>query len=340
MTILITGAAGFIGFSLAARLLGEGKRVVGLDNLSPYYDVALKRARLDILHRHPGFRFELLDIADRGAVEALFAGETFDLIVHLAAQAGVRYSLEAPLAYVDANLVGFSHILEGARLQRVPHFVFASSSSVYGANTKLPFSESDNVDQPITLYGATKKANELSAHSYAHLFGLPCTGLRFFTVYGPWGRPDMALTKFTKAILAGEPITVYNHGDLVRDFTYIDDVVEAIVRVMALPPARSPEAAGAEDGSAAPYRIFNVGNSRPVELLHYIRTIEACLGRTARLQLLPMQPGDMAATQSDTTRLERATGYRPTTTVEQGIRRFVDWYLGHYQIGRASETVP
>ncbi len=236
MTILVTGAAGFIGFSLAQRLLRQGEQVVGIDNLTPYYDVALKEARLRLLKAYPEFEFLPIDIADRAAVADLFARQRFDIIVHLAAQAGVRYSLEAPLAYVDANLVGFAHVLEGARAQQVRHLVFASSSSVYGANRKLPFSESDNVDQPITLYGATKKANELAAHSYAHLFGLPCTGLRFFTVYGPWGRPDMALTKFTKAILAGDPIPVYNEGRLLRDFTYIDDVVEAMVRLMAVPP--------------------------------------------------------------------------------------------------------
>ncbi len=336
MTVLVTGAAGFIGFSLAARLLHEGERVFGIDNLTPYYDVALKEARLDLLNAHPDFRFAPIDIADRAATHSLFARERFDEIVHLAAQVGVRYSLEAPLAYVDANLVGFAHILEGARAQRVRHFVFASSSAVYGANRKLPFSESDNVDQPITLYGATKKANELTAHSYAHLWGLPCTGLRFFTVYGPWGRPDMALPKFTKAILAGEPIPVYNEGRLVRDFTYIDDVVEAVLRVMAIPPAIGHgEEAGEQRGSAAPYRIFNIGNSRPVELIHYIRTLETCLGRHARLQLLPMQPGDMAATLADVSRLERAIGYRPTTTVEEGIGRYVDWYLAHYQLARS-----
>ena len=332
MTVLVTGAAGFIGFSLAARLLRQGERVFGIDNLSPYYDVALKEARLDLLKAYPAFDFAPIDVADRAAVAGLFANQQVDEIVHLAAQAGVRYSLEAPLAYVDANLVGFAHILEGARAQRVRHLVFASSSAVYGANRKLPFSESDNVDQPITLYGATKKANELAAHSYAHLFGLPCTGLRFFTVYGPWGRPDMALTKFTKAILAGDPIPVYNEGRLVRDFTYIDDVVEAIVRVMAIPPAAGHGEPDDLPASGAPYRIFNVGNSRPVELIHYIRTIEACLGRSARLQLLPMQAGDMIATQADTSRLEKAIGYRPTTTVEQGIRRFVDWYLAHYHV--------
>ena len=332
MTVLVTGVAGFIGFSLAARLLREGESVFGIDNLSPYYDVALKEARLQLLQRDPRFRFVRLDIADRAAIASFFAREHFDTIVHLAGQVGVRYSLEQPLAYVDANLVGFSHILEGALAQRVSHFVFASSSSVYGANRKLPFSEEDNVDRPITLYGATKKANELVAYSYAHLFGLPSTGLRFFTVYGPWGRPDMALIKFTRAILAGEPIPVYNEGRMVRDFTYIDDVVEAIVRVMAAPPTSEGDG-GAEgpDGSEVPYRIFNVGNGRPVELLDYIRTLEKWLGRTAELRLLPMQPGDIAQTMADVSRLERAVGFRPLTTVDEGVRRFVEWYLMHYR---------
>ena len=277
MTVLVTGAAGFIGFALASRLLDEGESVYGIDNLSPYYDVALKEARLARLKAHPAFRFAPIDIADRVTIEGFFARERFDIIVHLAAQAGVRYSLEQPLAYVDATLVGFAHVPEGARAQRVRHLVFASSSSVYGANPKLPFSEADNVDHPITLYAATKKANELTAHSYAHLFGLPCTGLRFFTVYGPWGRPDMALFKFTKAITAGEPIPVYNSGRMVRDFTYVDDVVEAIVRVMAIPPSQ-----GDSPDTEAPYRIFNVGNGRPVELLDYIRTLESCLGQIGR----------------------------------------------------------
>jgi UDP-glucuronate 4-epimerase len=327
MTVLITGAAGFIGFSLASRLLRQGESVFGIDNLTPYYDVALKEARLDLLNAHPGFRFAPIDIADRAPIEGFFARERFEIIVHLAAQAGVRHSLEQPLAYIDANLVGFAHILEAARAQRVGHFVFASSSSVYGANRKLPFSEDDNVDHPISLYAATKKSNELTAHSYAHLFGLPCTGLRFFTVYGPWGRPDMALFKFTKAILAGEPIPVYNSGRMVRDFTYIDDVVEAVVRVIAAPP--SP---GEERGSDAPYRILNVGNGRPIELLDYIRTLETNLGRKAQLDLLPMQPGDVEATRADVSRLERTVGYRPVVTVEEGIRRFVEWYAAHYRV--------
>jgi UDP-glucuronate 4-epimerase len=327
MTVLITGAAGFIGFSLASRLLRQGESVFGIDNMTPYYDVALKKARLDLLNARPGFRFAPIDIADRASIEGFFARERFEIIVHLAAQAGVRHSLEQPLAYIDANLVGFAHILEAARAQRVGHFVFASSSSVYGANRKLPFAEDDNVDHPVSLYAATKKANELTAHSYAHLFGLPCSGLRFFTVYGPWGRPDMALFKFTKAILAGEPIPVYNSGRMARDFTYIDDVVEAVVRVIAAPP--SP---GEERGSDAPYRILNVGNGRPVELLDYIRTLETTLGRKAQLDLLPMQPGDVEATLADVSRLERTVGYRPVVTVDEGIRRFVEWYAAHYRV--------
>ncbi len=330
--ILVTGAAGFIGFSLAERLLRQGADVFGIDNLSPYYDVSLKQARLALLHRHPRFRFAQIDIAERAAVERLFAGERFEVVVHLAAQAGVRYSLEAPFAYIDANLVGFANVIEGAKAQPVGHFVFASSSSVYGASRKLPFSESDKADQPLTLYGATKRANELAAHSYAHLFGLPSTGLRFFTVYGPWGRPDMALFKFTRGILAGEPIPVYDEGRMVRDFTYIDDVVEAITRVMAVPPVTGGGEPDDEEASHAPYRILNVGNNCPVELLDYVRTLEGCLGRKAELRLLPMQPGDIAATMADVSRLEAVTGFRPATGVDQGIRRFVDWYLGHYQM--------
>lgn len=337
MTILVTGAAGFIGYSLASRLLAEGVEVVGVDNLSPYYDVSLKKARLAQLRRQAGFRFEQLDLADREGTARLFAGPRFATIVHLAAQAGVRYSLEKPLAYVDANLVGFGHLLEGARAQRPDHLLFASSSSVYGTRRQLPFRETDRVDFPKTLYGATKKANELAAHSYAHLFGLPCTGLRFFTVYGPWGRPDMALFKFTRCMLADEPVPVFNEGRMVRDFTFVDDVVEAIVRLIPLVP-RPGEERG-EDGESlteAPYRIFNVGNGRPIELLDFIKEIERCLGRTARLNPLPFQPGDMAATMADVGRLEAATGFRPRVTVEEGVPRFLEWYREYYA-GRAPE---
>jgi UDP-glucuronate 4-epimerase len=333
MTILVTGVAGFIGFSLAARLLREGEDVLGVDSLSPYYDVSLKEARLLLLRGHARFQFRHLDLADRTATAHLFDEQPFTTIVHLAAQAGVRYSLEQPLDYVDSNLVGFAHILEGARSQQLGHLLFASSSSVYGASRKLPYCETDRVDHPITLYGATKKANELAAHSYAHLFALPCTGMRFFTVYGPWGRPDMALFKFTRGILAGEPIPVYNEGRMVRDFTYVDDVVEAVIRLMALPPTGGEDVgAQGESLTSAPYRIVNIGNSRPVELLDYIQTIERCLGRKALLQLLPAQPGDMLQTMADVSRLERITGYRPATTVEDGVRRFVDWYRNFYNL--------
>ena len=329
MTILVTGAAGFIGFSLADRLLAAGEEVVGVDNLSPYYDVSLKEARLARLRRHPRFRFQLLNLADRDAAAAFFNTNKFEVIVHLAAQAGVRHSYEQPLAFADANLLGFAHVLEGARMQRVRHLVFASSSSVYGANRKIPFTEDDRVDHPISFYAATKRANELAAHTYAHLHSLPCTGLRFFTVYGPWGRPDMALFKFTRLILAGEPIPVYNEGRMSRDFTYIDDIVEGIVRVIALPPAPGGSAA---EGTQAPYRIFNIGNGRPVELIEYIRTLEQCLDRTARLEMLPAVPGDMLATMADVGQLERATGYRPIVSVADGVRRFVEWYREFYRL--------
>jgi UDP-glucuronate 4-epimerase len=328
MTLLLTGVAGFIGAALASRLLRDGESVFGIDNLSPYYDVQLKEARLGQLQPQRGFPFEPIDIADRAAMAGLFERERFDRVVHLAAQVGVRYSLEQPLMYVDSNLVGFSHILEGARAQRVRHFVFASTSAVYGGNRKLPFAESDNVDHPITLYGATKKANELTAHSYAHLYGLPCTGLRFFTVYGPWTRPDMALFKFARAFVAGEKLPLYNSGRMVRDFTYIDDAVEAVTRLLARPPA-----VGEGDGvTDAPYRIFNIACGRRVELLDYVRALEAAFGREAELQLLPMQPGDMEATMADVSRLEEVTGYRPSTTVEEGVRRFVDWYVAPYGV--------
>jgi UDP-glucuronate 4-epimerase len=335
MKILITGAAGFIGSTLALRLLARGDTVVGVDNLNDYYDVSLKEARLERCRAHAHFRFERLDIADRPAMERLFREEGFDAVMNLAAQAGVRYSIENPSAYVDANLVGFGNVLEGCRHTGVKHLVFASSSSVYGANTKLPFSEHHNVDHPVSLYAATKKANELMAHSYAHLYGLACTGLRFFTVYGPWGRPDMALFKFTKGILEGTPIPVFNEGRMIRDFTYIDDIVEGVVRVIDTPAAPDPAWSGEAPDPAtsyAPFRVFNIGNNQPVELLHYIEVLEACLGRKARMDLLPMQPGDVSATMADTAELERAVGFRPATTVEEGVAKFVEWYRSYYSI--------
>ena len=331
--ILITGAAGFIGAELALRLLAQGDRVVGIDNLNNYYDVALKQARLGRIQLHPAFEFLELDIADRDGIEELFARHQFDVVVNLAAQAGVRYSLENPKAYVDANLVGFGHILEGCRNTHVGHLVFASSSSVYGANTKLPFSERDNVDHPVSLYAASKKANELMAHCYAHLYGLPCTGLRFFTVYGPWGRPDMAYFSFTRKILAGEPIPVFNDGRMMRDFTYIDDIVEGVVRVIAKPATASAEWSGEDPDPAtsyAPYRIYNIGNNQPVQLLDFIRVLERCLGRTAQLDLLPMQPGDVKATMADISALQAAVGFRPSTPIEVGLERFVSWYRDLY----------
>ena len=334
MHILITGAAGFIGSALALRLLDKGERVTGLDNLNSYYDVQLKKARLARLDGRAGFRFVKADITDGAAMRELFARERFDAVVHLAAQAGVRYSIENPQAYIDANLVGFGHVLEGCRASRVGHLVFASSSSVYGANRRLPFSEHDNVDHPVSLYAATKKANELMAHCYAHLYGLPCTGLRFFTVYGPWGRPDMALFKFTRGILAGEALPVFNHGKMIRDFTYIDDIVEGVVRVIEQPAKPDPKWDAERPDSAlssAPWRVYNIGNNQPVELMRYIKVLEECLGKKARLDLQPIQPGDVPATYADTADLEAATGFRPTTPVETGVRRFVDWYREYYK---------
>ena len=317
MRILVTGAAGFIGFHLARRLLERGDEVVGVDNLNAYYDPSLKKSRLEQLRKLPGFEFAQVDIADREAMEEVFGKGGFDAIVNLAAQAGVRYSIENPYAYVDANVVGFMNILEGARRHGTGHLVFASTSSVYGLNRELPFEERQNTDRPISLYAATKKANELMAHSYAHLFNIATTGLRFFTVYGPWGRPDMALFKFTKGILAGEPIPVFNEGRMVRDFTYVDDIVEGVVRVIDRP---------------APYRIFNIGNHQRVELMAYIRAIEKALGMKAKLNLLPMQAGDVAATEADTNALEAATGFRPQTLVEEGVKRFVEWYRAYYRV--------
>jgi len=331
--ILVTGAAGFIGMHVAERLLGAGDEVIGIDNLNEYYDVRLKQARLDRLRAHDRFRFRKLDIADEAAMRELFAAEKFERVVHLAAQAGVRYSLENPHAYVRSNLAGFANVLEGCRHAKVAHLVFASSSSVYGGNARLPFSEHDNVDHPLSLYAATKKSNELMAHAYSHLFGLPATGLRFFTVYGPWGRPDMALFLFTRAILAGEPIEVFNHGRMRRDFTYIDDIVEGVVRILAQPARPAPDfdpAAPDPATSWAPYRLYNIGNHAPVSLMDYIEAIEDCLGRKAEKRMLPPQPGDVEATHADVGELQRAIGFAPKTAVREGVRSFVEWYRGYY----------
>jgi UDP-glucuronate 4-epimerase len=335
MRILVTGAAGFIGFHVARRLLERGEQVVGLDNLNDYYDVSLKSARLARLQDHRNFGFVKADLADEAAMRDVFARGRFDAIVHLAAQAGVRYSLENPRAYIDANLVGFLSILEGARAHGTGHLVFASTSSVYGLNRRLPFDEGQNTDHPVSLYAATKKANEAMAHSYAHLFGIPCTGLRFFTVYGPWGRPDMALFKFTQGIIAGEAIPVFNEGRMIRDFTYVDDIAEGVVRVVDRPA--QPDAAWdpANPGAAtsrAPWRIFNIGNHQRVELMAYIRALEQAIGKPAVLNLLPMQAGDVEATEADTAALQMATGFSPATPVEEGVRRFVAWYREHYKV--------
>jgi UDP-glucuronate 4-epimerase len=333
MHVLVTGVAGFIGHHLALRLLARGDSVVGIDNLNDYYDVKLKENRLKRFPAGAKFTFLKLDITDRAAVQVLFEEQKFDAVVNLAAQAGVRYSITNPHAYIDANIVGFINLIEGARHTSVKHFVFASSSSVYGANTRLPLSEDDNVDHPLSLYAATKKANELMAHSYANLFQLPCTGLRFFTVYGPWGRPDMALFKFTKAILADEPIQVFNHGNMIRDFTYIDDIVEGVMRVVDATAKPDPTWSGDKPNPAisyAPYRIFNIGNNNPIQLMRYINALEDCLGKKAKMDMLPMQPGDVPATAADVTRLQNAVDFRPKTEVETGIAKFVDWYRGYY----------
>ncbi len=335
MKILVTGAAGFIGMHVAQHLLARGDQVIGLDNLNDYYDVRLKEARLARLSSQPGFRFERLDVADQAGMSALFAREGFERVVHLAAQAGVRYSLQNPQAYVQANLAGFVNILEGCRHGGVRHLVFASSSSVYGGNTKLPFSEHDNIDHPVSLYAATKKSNELMAHAYSHLFSLPVTGLRFFTVYGPWGRPDMALFIFAKAILEDRPIDVFNHGRMQRDFTYIDDIAEGVVRVLDKPAA--PDVAfnaAAPDPaiSNAPYRVFNIGNHQPVELMTYIETLERKLGRVAQKNFLPLQAGDVPATNADVSALRDWTGFSPATSVTDGIERFVTWYRDYYHV--------
>jgi UDP-glucuronate 4-epimerase len=332
--LLVTGAAGFIGYHVAKRLLERGDEVVGLDNLNNYYDVSLKQARLAQLVGHPNFRFVRMELADRPGIADLFAAEGFAKVIHLAAQAGVRYSLENPHAYVDSNLVGFVNILEGCRHSGVQHLVFASSSSVYGANTRMPFSTHHNVDHPVSLYAATKKANELMAHTYSHLYRLPTTGLRFFTVYGPWGRPDMALFLFTRAILAGRPIDVYNFGKMRRDFTYIDDIVEGVIRVTDRVATPNPEWSGDNPDpgtSAAPYRNYNIGNNQPVELLHLIETLEKALGRKAEKNLLPLQPGDVPATFADLDNLVRDVGFKPATSIEEGVRRFVEWYRGYYR---------
>lgn len=335
MHILITGVAGFIGSTLAVRLLARGDTVYGIDNLNDYYDVKLKQARLQRCQGHEHFTFEKIDIADREALSRLFSEQRFDAVVNLAAQAGVRYSIKNPAAYIDANLVGFGSILEACRQTAVGHLVYASSSSVYGANTHLPFSEHASVDHPLSLYAATKKANELMAHSYAHLYALPCTGLRFFTVYGPWDRPDMALMSFARGIVAGTPLRVFNSGQMTRDFTYIDDIVEGLVRIIDVPATPDPDWRGDNPDSAtsyAPYRVYNIGNNRRVELMRYIEILETCLGRKAQLELLPMQAGDIVATEADVSALEAAVGYRPTTTIEVGIERFAAWYRDYYQV--------
>ncbi len=333
--VLVTGAAGFIGYHLAERLLADGREIVGLDNLNDYYDPSLKEARLERLQASDGFTFARLDLADREGMESLFAEHGFATVVNLAAQAGVRYSIENPHAYVDSNLVGFLNILEGCRHTGVGHLVYASSSSVYGANTSMPFSVHDNIDHPLSLYAATKKANELMAHTYSHLYDLPTTGLRFFTVYGPWGRPDMALFKFTKNILADEPIDVFNYGNHRRDFTYIDDIVEGVVRVMNKTPDPNADWSGDDPDpgtSRGPWRVYNIGNSQPIELMKYIEVIEDCLGKKAEKNLLPMQPGDVPDTYADVTALTEDVGYKPDTTIEEGVKKFVEWYRGYYGV--------
>ena len=331
MHVLITGGAGFIGSALGMVLLERGDRVTVIDNLNDYYDVSLKESRLERLNQSAKFRFLKMDIADRDGMADLFSSDAFDAVVNLAAQAGVRYSIENPAAYVDANLVGFGNILEGCRHSGVGHLVYASSSSVYGSNTKLPFSEQDSVDHPISLYAASKKANELMAHAYSHLYQMPTTGLRFFTVYGPWGRPDMALFKFTKGILEGTPIPVFNQGQMVRDFTFVDDIVEGVRRIIDQPAKKSEEQNTASQSISAPWRIYNIGNSHRVQLMDYISALEKALGKKAVLEMLPMQDGDVPATEADVTSLEADFGYRPQIRVEEGIQRFVDWYREYYQ---------
>jgi UDP-glucuronate 4-epimerase len=331
--VLVTGAAGFIGFHIAQRLLSDGRRVVGLDVINNYYDPKLKEARLEILKRHPNFDFVKLDLVNREATKSLFAQHRFPRVIHLAAQAGVRYSLEHPHAYIDANVEGFINVLEGCRHNGCKHLLFASSSSVYGANTRLPFSVRDNVDHPISLYAASKKANELMAHAYSHLYRIPATGLRFFTVYGPWGRPDMAMFIFAKAILGGTSIKLFNHGDMRRDFTYVDDVTEAIARLLDRPPQGNLNWSGDKPdpgGSAAPWKIYNVGNNSPEELLHVVSLLEKEFGRTVVKEMLPMQPGDVPATYADVDDLMSEIGFRPATTIEEGVAKFAKWYRDYH----------
>ena len=329
--ILVTGAAGFIGFHTSQKLLARGDEVVGLDNLVPYYDVQLKRDRLAILQETSGFSFEQAGLEDRAAVDRVFSEHQFDSVINLAAQAGVRYSLENPQAYIDSNIVGFTNILEACRHAGTGHLVYASSSSVYGANRNKPFSVEDRVDHPVSLYAASKKSNELRAHTYSHLFGLPPTGLRFITVYGPWGRPDMAMWLFTKAIYNDEPINVFNHGKMLRDFTFIDDIVEGIVRVNDNVPAANPDKDPMDDSTtAAPYRLYNIGNNQPIQLMHMIETLEKCLGKTAEKNMMDIQPGDVPETYANIDALQQAVGFRPNTPIETGIARFVEWYKAYH----------
>ena len=335
MKILVTGAAGFIGMHASQRLLARGDEVVGLDNLNDYYDPTLKEARLARLTPHPAFRFVKMDVADRAGMEQLFASEKFDRVIHLAAQAGVRYSLQNPQAYIDSNVVGFMNVLEGCRYSKVQHLVYASSSSVYGGNTRMPFSERDSVDHPVSIYAATKKANELMAHTYSHLYGLPTTGLRFFTVYGPWGRPDMALFLFTKAIFEGRPIDVFNHGKMKRDFTYVDDIVEGVIRTLDRTAESDPtfDSDQPDPGrSNAPFRVLNIGNHDPVQLMDFVTAIETTLGMSAQKNFMPLQDGDVPATYADTEALNAWTGFAPATSVQEGVARFVAWYRDYYRV--------
>ncbi|WP_319586134.1 NAD-dependent epimerase [uncultured Desulfobulbus sp.] len=335
MRVLLTGAAGFIGYHTTKRLLERGDEVIGIDNLNDYYDVNLKETRLSMLNGRDKFSFHKVDISDTSAITQLFADIKPERVINLAAQAGVRYSLINPYAYINSNLVGFTNILEGCQHNNVEHLVYASSSSVYGSNTKMPFSVDDNVDHPVSLYAATKKANELMAHTYSHLYSLPTTGLRFFTVYGPWGRPDMALFLFTRSILEGKPIDVFNYGKMKRDFTYIDDIVEGVIRVLDNIPQPDPQwsaESSSTGSSSAPYKVYNIGNSSPVDLMHFIETIEKCLGKTAEKNMLPLQPGDVPATFADVEALIRDVGFKPNTSIETGISRFISWYREYYQV--------